>query len=733
MLRPTCLALAAFTLVVLTRDIPGYTDLLINRGAGLARVASIVLFQSLSLVTQMLPFSVLVGGLVGLGRLVADLEVMVLSALGFDPRQLMAPVAVFGGSMACLALLMSVVVSPVAQGALNRVVQQMSNINPMAAIEPGVVQRFGEWKLQAREVSGHDEVLGRVLLWMPSIGETIFSETARIAASDDGAREIVLRNGVLLMNTRETPRAMRFAELRTRIPQPQGATAMPFEDHLRSMSFAALSSLARDSGSVERGREAESELHRRFALPTATALLGALALPLALTRRRASRSSGVVIGLAITVGYYGLVQAAAGIAEGTPEVTGLATWLPNGALLGLVAVLYSRLSRPWATGERSGRRRSDIPGEFGSRPRPVSVVRTRRWALHRYLAVRFTQLAIVCCAALVIAYLLVDVLERLQWFARHAARFDEIVHFYTARIPLLVSRVIPMGLVAAMALTVSHLSSTGELVGMRTLGISSRRALRPALILCLLATPLSFLLNDQIVPRTNEMADLIKHRDIKKMDANRTAVWGVNGDVLYQLASLDVRRRATGDLVVYQLAENGLPTRRIDAGSTLHVGGGHWRLRDATGVVLDEAGRLVRVTPPEGVELGENPSADQDLMYLSVAELFGFIRELTGKGESTTELEVDLHLKLATPLACLLLPAFVMIIASSGPPFASSALTLILAGSVAVSYTLLAGAFTSFGRGGVLAPWLGGWGPNMIMLAGLIGWTWRNHVAQRGN
>ncbi len=731
-MKPTCLALAALTLVLLTRDLPAYTDLLINRGAGLARVASIVLHQSLSLMTQMLPFSVLVGGLVGLGRLVADREVMVLSALGFDPRQLIAPVALFGGSMACLALLMSLVISPLAQRELNRAVREMATLNPIAAIEPSVVHRVGEWKLEAREVSRRNQVLRRVLLWMPSIGETIFSETARVSASEDGKPELVLQNGVLLTNTRGEPRAMRFDEMRTRIPQPQGSASAPFEDRLRSLSFADLSRLARDPGSGEQGWEAESELHRRFALPAATVLLGILALPLALSRRRTSRSSGTLIGLAVTVGYYGLVQVAEGIAQGRPSLSGPATWLPNGVLFGLTAFLCLRLVRPWPAGERSARPERRRPSDPGSPARPVGLVRVRRWALSRYVAARFTQLAIVCLAALVIAYLLVDVLERLQWFARHAARFDEIARFYSARIPLLVSRVTPMGLVAAMALTVSLLTSTGELVGMRALGISSRQALRPALILCLLATPLSFLLNDQIVPRTNELADMIKQRDIKEEgETQRTAVWGMHENTLYQFASLDASRGAAEDIVVYPLLASGLPTGRIDARSILHVGGGHWQLNDATGVAFDENGRLSSITPPRVIELDEQPLAELDLMYLSVAEQFRLIRELADRGESTTELEVDLNLKLATPLACFILPALVMIIASSGPPFPGSALTLILAGSIAVAYTLLVGAFASFGRGGVMAPWVGGWGPSLIMIAGLIGLTWRNQVAQR--
>jgi len=54
------------------------------------------------------------------------------------------------------------------------------------------------------------------------------------------------------------------------------------------------------------------------------------------------------------------------------------------------------------------------------------------------------------------------------------------------------------------------------------------------------------------------------------------------------------------------------------------------------------------------------------------------------------------------------LPTLILLFAVSGPPFPSSALTLVLAGVLAVSYTLFAGAFASFGRGGVLPPWVAG-------------------------
>jgi lipopolysaccharide export system permease protein len=252
------------------------------------------------------------------------------------------------------------------------------------------------------------------------------------------------------------------------------------------------------------------------------------------------------------------------------------------------------------------------------------------------------------------------------------------------------------------------------------------------LLVCLFVTPLSFLLNDQIVPRTNELADLIKQRDIKKEGFERTAVWGTHGNALYQLESLDTSLGTADEIVVYRLVANGLPESRIDARSARYVGAGQWRLREATGVEMAEDGAVHRIRPDRHADLGEQPSDELDLMHLSVSEIWNLAHELASSGDSTTAFDVDLHLKLATPLACLLLPALVMIFAVSGPPFPSSALTLVLAGALAVGYTLSAGAFASLGRSGVLPPWAGGWGPSLVALLFLIGLTWRGRATRTG-
>jgi LPS export ABC transporter permease LptF/LPS export ABC transporter permease LptG len=733
---PACLALGGFTLVVLTKDFASFSELVVNRGVGIAQVGRIVLLQALPLMSQMLPFAVLVGGLVGLGRLSADLEILVMSALGVEPRRLIVPVSLFGVAAATVGLALSLLAAPWAHRGVEEALREIADQNPGAEVQPGVVSRFGDWKLEAREVSEQGQHLERVRLWIPSIGETVFAERAQIVSGGGGTRQIALRDGALVLNTREAARAMVFEELRADLPVPADLASSMGHDPIAGRPLAALlaSANAPDTDPVQAtaAREARAELHRRFVFPVAAVLFAALAVPLTLGRPRGSRSSGAVLGIAITVGYYGLVQLAAGLAERAPELVAFAAWLPNLALLVFAGVLYRRLSRPWATAREPARsgRRLERARHAGSGP--GAAIRARRWPLPRYVASRFIQLSLVCFAALGVAYLLVDILERLDWFARHGADFADIVRFYSARIPLLVSRVVPMSLLVAMALTVSLLTGQGELAGMRACGISARKALAPTLVVCVLVIPLSFLLNDQIVPRTNELADLIKQSNIKGMGSTRNAVWNTTGRAVYELESLDLSLGTADQIVVYELGPTGLPESRIDAPSAVYTGHGLWRLEDASRVELGADGRARAVPPERNVDLGDEPSNELDLMHLSVAETRELIRSFSASGDPTTALEVDLHLKLATPLACLILPALVLLFAVSGPPFPSSPLTLVLAGGVAIGYTIASGTSASFGRGGTLPPWLAGWGPSLIACAAVAWLGWRARASQRG-
>jgi lipopolysaccharide export system permease protein len=324
-------------------------------------------------------------------------------------------------------------------------------------------------------------------------------------------------------------------------------------------------------------------------------------------------------------------------------------------------------------------------------------------------------------AALLSAYLLIDILDRLQWFARNEASALAVLNFYAARLPVLASRIIPMSLLVATALTASHLAVQGELMGMRACGIPAPKALSPVLAICVLIVPAFFMLNNELVPRASARQDEVKREQIwnqSRQGSDKSApIWYRVGGRINQVTDLDSEGGTAHGITFYEMGADGLPISRTDAASARHFGRGNWRLRDPVRIEWkNEAFRIVEA--PRFAKLGEALPAKVDTMHLSVRQLQKEIDDIEGNGLDATALRVDLQVKLATPLACIVLPAIILFFAVSGPPFPSSATTLLLSIVLGVGWVLVSGAGASLGYGGAVNPVLAGWGPTGA-LAGL--------------
>lgn len=717
---PTLYTLGGLTLVVMTRELIGYSEMVINRGVSLGDVGALAVFQMLPVLSSMLPFAVLVGGLVALGRLGADRELLMLEASGISSPRVLGPVMLFATGMALAAIVLSVQTAPWASRSLDEKLEDITRRNPSAAITPGSVHRFGEWMLQAREVSASGEQMRGVFLWVPSVRETVFARSGRLEAIGEGRHQIVLQEGSVLLDPRETAREIRFSRMSAELPRNDDLEARSKKDQLGSLELGGLVAYARDPEHPARMQsEALLQLHRRFALPAATLVFGLLIVPVFLARAHFSRSGGGVLGIVLTLGYYGLAQLGDSLAYDEVLPHWLGAWLPNFVLLAVAAAMIARMTRMSTFG-----RHADRPS---SRDKPVREkaaggalrIRARPRPLERYVALRFLQMAGICFAVVLVGYLLIDMLERLQWMGKYGATLQQVMSYYGARIPLLASRVVPMSLLVATALTVSVLAGQGELMGMRASGIPAPRALLPILVICAAIAPLYFLLNNEVLPRTNALASYFKAA-VKGNDDNAAqsglGAWFLDGDRFYQADRLDPKEGTARNITVFSLGEDWLPVSRGDARSALHIGDGQWLLQDAIRVERGPKG-LQRTDGPAHARIGEAIQADVNTRHLSVGELRSAIAEVEEGGLDATHYRVDLFVKLAAPVACIVLPALALFFAVGGPPHPSSATTLVLSAVVAVSYVLLTGVGTSFGYSGALAPWLAGWAPTLLFAA----------------
>ena len=724
MVFPTLYTLGGLTLVILTRELIGYSEMVINRGLSLGDVGGLAVYQMLPVVAQMLPFAVLVGGLVALGRLGSDRELLMFEASGVSSPRILGPVMLFACVMSAVAFFLSVEISPWASRSLDAKLTEIGRRNPGTAITAGGVHRFGEWMLQAREVSPRGDSMRGVFLWMPSVGETVFAQSGQLVSGAESENRVVLEDGSVILDPRETARELRFDRMTTELPSSSKPLSRGAKDQLDGATLSELVAMQQSPALGKRQKlDSGLQLHRRFALPAATIVFGFLIVPLFLARAHFSRSGGGVLGLLATLTYYGLAQLGDSLVYDGTLSAPMGTWLPNFTLAVLAGVMVARMTRMTAFG-----RHSDRPSSSREPPEPTAGkpirLRARPRPLERYVALRFLQMAGICFAVVLTGYMLIDILERLQWMGRYGATLTQVTSYYVARIPLLASRVVPMSLLVATALTVSVLTAQGELMGMRASGIPAPRALMPILVICLLIAPAYFVLNNEVLPETNALASYYKAAVKNRRDHREgLGAWFRDGSRFFQADHLDPQDGTARNITIFELGDDGLPAAREDARSARHIGGGVWLLHDSVRVERTQAGKLTRVAGSAHARIGEAIQADVNTRHLSVGDLRDEIVEVEASGLDATHYRVDLFAKLASPVACIILPALALFFAVGGPPHPSSALTLVLSAVVAVAYVLLTGIGTSLGYGGVVVPWVAGGAPVVLfaVLAAYLG------------
>jgi len=264
MLLPSLYATAAFGLVVLLTDLLGYSDLIVNRGLSTGEVAQIAALQLIPTLGRTLPFAVLVGSLVGLGRLSADRELLALETTGFSARQLARPGLYFAIAAMVISIVASVAISPAAQRAVRDQMIRLSAEKPGLALRAGLQTSLGDWRIEAREVEDDGARLGNVLLYMPSLDETVFSQRGSILTSESGAKRIVLEDGLVLSNAKSRASLFRFERMETALPELNSEEDVPV-DIVATLPFGELLARSRAESETPGGRWKRIELHRRLA------------------------------------------------------------------------------------------------------------------------------------------------------------------------------------------------------------------------------------------------------------------------------------------------------------------------------------------------------------------------------------------------------------------------------------------------------------------------------------
>ena len=357
----------------------------------------------------------------------------------------------------------------------------------------------------------------------------------------------------------------------------------------------------------------------------------------------------------------------------------------------------------------------------------VSIKKTLWWPkiLDRYIVKEVMSFVALAVAALTIMLIMQTLFELMDMLINKKVAWPYIAKLLIYRLPAFLVVTFPISLLASSELAIGRLSTDGEITAMRAGGISLRRIMVPFLVAALAISILAFIINDYIVPEANHISqNIIREIVLKKGPPNirRNVFFRDAENRYFYINRLDEKSMIMQDIMVYEMTREKFP-RMITAKRGKWVVD-TWKLENGTIYNYDENGKITYemsfvnldiIVKEDLQKFFKNQRTPQEM---SSKELRQQIDILKQAGADTKNFEVDLHMKYSIPFTGLI---FVLL----GVPLGlrvrrgNKATGVIISIVLVLFYYILLSTTRSFGRGGMLMPWLAAWAPNIFF--GILG------------
>jgi len=743
-LSSSLLATFLATAIIFLQGVDKIFEELVSSNGGARAIATLFALAVPPVLPLTIPFGVLVGILIGLGRMASDGEITAMRAAGVSSRRVIAPVLLFAAMAGGLAAYASIRLTPLAIRESVQIENELIANRLSAEIQPRVfVEGFPNTILYVRDVRPGD-----IVVWRPVFIADITPPEQRSSGMGDKAQ------GPLITVAREAiavsdPAHNRIQlSLRDAWNYEMGKDGVAHDSSfvrgerllqaeppaLKSISFRQMNTGQLWSYRGPDSIEAREELHKRFTLPVACLTLALVAIPLGIATRKGGKSAGYVIGVFLAFFCYHLAYInLIGLARQHVLPVPLASWLPNiaFAITGLIFIV--RMERP---SER------DLLGSVQSWFAGLKSLKTerpqramRRWPLlpqvvDTYILSGFLFYVWLALSSFVAMTLVYNFFELMPDMIHNHIPLVKMFTYLFFLTPTLVYQILPISVLVAILVAFSVLSRQNEITAFKACGVSVHRLALPVFITSMVFAAALFAFDFYYVPGANRMQDAL--RDEIKGRATQTYlhperkwIWGAGTRIFYY-RYFDPSERTMAGVYVFELDPATFRlTREIWAERA------HWERSLKTWVFengwssdFSSEGRTRRPYPVATFpELTEAPDyflkeALQD-KQMNFVQLQRYIDDLKQSGFDTLKLQVQLYRKFSMPL-------FAIIMAFIAVPFGfligkRGAMTGIgVSIGIALAYWGVGILFEKLGDVNQLPPAMAAWSPDALFsLAGL--------------
>lgn len=751
--RHAFLGLIVFTFVLFVPQLVRLTALFVRHTGSGWQIVKVFLLIFPGVFVFTIPMAVLIGVLLGLGRMSADSEIIALTALGIGRRRILLPVGVLAATGAVLTMLMTLWLGPLSLRTLRSLEAELFASQLNFEVQPRVFdERFPRMVLYVSDISASGTQWRGVFL-AETGGEngsrlTLAERAIVIAAPKQGKLELHLQGGSTHDFDRSDPdhysvTAFGQSDIPIEVTGLVPTPARQVKNDERS-----LRQLAADKG--PEWREARVELHRRLAFPVACFAFALIAVPIGAQPRRGGRAAGSLIAVLLIAAYYVALIMGSGLARQGSLPPAIGLWMANILLTAAGLALLPRMEqfhselrwlqplgrlRTWmrllrfrrararaaasrvANGARANGVRAQaesVAPSSGSFPRLMDLYLLRRFFLYFALMM----------GAFVFLFEAFTFFELLDNIARNRIPFTIVVEYFLYLTPYLLYQLAPLGALVAILVTIGVMSKNNEIVACKASGTSLYRLAVPLLFAGVALAATMIVLDDTYLPFANQRQDALRNQIKGKPAQTYTKpqrwIFGENAKV-YNYDFFDPQQNLFGGLSVLEIDPATFQVRR-----RVFASRAQWS--DAQNLWVLESGwvrdfsdgtisRYERFNVKDLPELTEPPTyfhrEVRQAFQMNWSELRRYIEGLHRAGFDVSTLTVQWHRKLAFPL----IAPVSMLLAF---PFAFLVGTRGAVGGVAIGvaigilYWLGAELLAAMGGVGQLPPLLAGWSPDIV-------------------
>lgn len=310
-----------------------------------------------------------------------------------------------------------------------------------------------------------------------------------------------------------------------------------------------------------------------------------------------------------------------------------------------------------------------------------------------------------------------------KYITQYGVGMDTVLQLFILSLPEIVVLTFPMSMLLAALMAFSRLSSSSEIIAMKSGGISFYRLSLPVFIVALAVSLFSAVFSEKVVPQAKAAYNHIIRYEIEtntKPHSQEHII--IKDDSGGNMRLTYARRFEEADSTMYGITIQEFAGDRlvgIQNAESATWQDGLWLMRKGVVHDLSTDGNVQRSLQfdKQVMPVTKNPKAISQAQKkadeMSFSELRQYIRTLKQEFANVAKYETELHQRVTIPMASLV---FAMIGAPLGlqPHRSSSSIGLGLSIIIIFVYYVIRTVFVALGEGGALNAAVAAWMPNLI-------------------